>query len=51
MKFPRAIYAIQHNATKRIYIGSSSDVELRYWGHMYPLHVRQGQYRQVCRMS
>lgn len=37
MKFPRAIYAIQHNATKRIYIGSSSDVELRYWGHMYSL--------------
>lgn len=26
MKIPRTIYAIQHNKTKRIYIGSSANV-------------------------
>lgn len=34
MKLPRIIYAIQHNVTKRIYVGSSANVENRYWNHM-----------------
>ena len=37
VKLPRTIYAIQHNKTKRIYIGSSSDVPNRYWSHIYKL--------------
>ncbi len=37
MKLPRTIYAIQHNVTKRIYIGSSADVNSRYMSHMYKL--------------
>ncbi len=37
VKLPRTIYAIQHNKTKRIYIGSSSDVPNRYWNHIYRL--------------
>lgn len=37
MKIPRTIYAIQHNETRKIYVGSSSDVENRYWSHMYAL--------------
>lgn len=37
MKFPRIIYAIQHNETKKIYVGSSANVENRYWSHMYAL--------------
>ena len=34
MRLPRVVYAIQHNATKRIYVGSSANVEKRYWNHM-----------------
>lgn len=34
MKLPRIVYAIQHNMTKRIYVGSSANVENRYWNHM-----------------
>jgi len=34
MKLPRIVYAIQHNVTKRIYVGSSANVENRYWNHM-----------------
>lgn len=37
MDFPRKVYAIQHNVTKRIYIGSSKNVEERYWSHIYAL--------------
>lgn len=37
MKFPRKVYAIQHNVTKRIYIGSSADVNTRYFSHIYQL--------------
>ena len=37
MDFPRRIYAIQHNATKRIYIGSSKNVNDRYMNHIYRL--------------
>ena len=34
MELPRKVYAIQHNTTKRIYIGSSKDVRSRYQSHM-----------------
>ena len=34
MDFPRSIYAIQHNVTKRMYVGSSKDVRKRYIAHM-----------------
>lgn len=34
---PKKIYAIQHNVTKKIYVGSSTDVEKRYMAHMYSL--------------
>lgn len=27
IRFPRTVYAIQHNITKRIYVGSSNDIE------------------------
>lgn len=37
MKYPRQIYAIQHNVTKRIYIGSSANVDKRYLNHIYRL--------------
>lgn len=37
MKFPRTVYAIQHNETKRIYVGSSARVKERYWNHIYQL--------------
>lgn len=42
MVFPRTVYAIQHNATKKIYIGSSADVPARYWNHIYRL--RKGKH-------
>lgn len=34
---PKIIYAIQHNKTKRIYIGSTRDVDKRYRNHIYQL--------------
>lgn len=37
MDFPRKIYAIQHNVTKRIYIGSTKNVDSRYLNHIYKL--------------
>ena len=37
IRFPRTVYAIQHNITKRIYVGSSNDIESRYWSHMSAL--------------
>lgn len=37
MKYPRKVYAIQHNVTKKIYIGSSKNVEERYMSHMWAL--------------
>lgn len=39
MIFPRSIYAIQHNITKRIYIGSSANPETRYLNHLYRLRA------------
>lgn len=37
MYFPRKVYAIQHNRTKKIYIGSSKDIKTRYMNHIYQL--------------
>ena len=37
MRLPRKVYAIQHNVTKKIYIGSSYDVEQRYKSHIWAL--------------
>lgn len=34
MNFPRHVYAIQHNITGRIYVGSSTNVSKRYRMHM-----------------
>ena len=34
MKMPRKVYAIQHNVTKKIYIGSSYDPKKRYSAHI-----------------
>ena len=39
MKIPRDVYAIQHNATKRVYIGSSSDVRKRLKEHVWKLRA------------
>lgn len=39
--YPRKVYAIQHNQTKRIYIGSSKDVETRYMTHIEALKARK----------
>ena len=39
MDFPRTIYAIQHNVTKRIYIGSSCRLKDRYKNHIYALRT------------
>lgn len=37
MEIPRDIYAIQHNITKKIYIGSSQNMVKRYKQHIYAL--------------
>lgn len=39
MELPRKVYAIQHNITKRIYIGSSKNVEQRYKSHIWQLRA------------
>ncbi len=41
MKFPRTIYAIQHNKTGRIYIGSTTNLDSRYRSHMSALRGRR----------
>ena len=41
MIIPRTIYAIQHNVTKKIYIGSTKDVKKRYFSHIYNLRAGQ----------
>ena len=37
MDFPRKVYAIQHNVTKKIYVGSSRNAENRYKAHLAQL--------------
>ena len=41
MKLPRTIYAIQHNPTKRIYVGSSAYPAQRYESHMMDLRAHR----------
>ena len=33
MRYPRAVYAIQHNVTDRIYVGSTSNLKSRLQSH------------------
>lgn len=37
MKFPRKVYAIRHNKTNRVYIGSSYHVDKRFYEHISAL--------------
>lgn len=37
MKFPRAVYAIRHNRTQKVYIGSSSKLDIRIRSHLSKL--------------
>ena len=37
MKYPRKVYAIRHNATDRVYIGSSCNVDKRFAEHISAL--------------
>ena len=37
MNFPRKVYAIRHNKTNRVYVGSSSRVDIRFKEHMTAL--------------
>ena len=39
MRCPRTIYAIRHNATQRIYIGSSFNYKQRVKNHLYALRA------------
>lgn len=43
MIFPRKVYAIQHNKTKRILIGSATDVEKRYRSTIW--NLRSGKHK------
>ncbi len=42
MVFPRYVYAVRHNPTGRVYVGSSKDPEERMRIHMWVL--RQGRH-------
>ena len=37
MKYPRKVYAIRHNTTNKVYIGSSCNVDRRFLQHLYGL--------------
>ena len=37
MKYPRKVYAIRHNTTNKVYIGSSCNVDRRFLQHLYAL--------------
>ena len=39
MNYPRKVYAIRHNATDRVYIGSSLNVDRRFKQHLYALQA------------
>ena len=39
MNWPKQVYAIQHNRTKKIYIGSSKDALKRYMNHICQLRA------------
>ena len=37
MKYPRKVYAIRHNVTNRVYVGSSANVDVRFAAHISAL--------------
>lgn len=39
MRFPRQVYAIKHNPTQKMYIGSSWNVEQRVYSHLQALRT------------
>lgn len=41
MNYPRKIYAIRHNATDRVYIGSSCNVDRRVHSHLLSLRAHR----------
>ena len=41
MRFPRKVYAIRHNATNRVYIGSSYHVDKRFYQHLTALKAHR----------
>lgn len=47
MKYPRIIYAIQHQITKKMYIGSSANVEDRLKSHLIALRSRKHTNKQL----
>lgn len=45
MSYPKVIYAIQHNKTKRFYIGSTGNIQERYKQHMF--FLRRGKHSSI----
>lgn len=41
MKYPRKVYAIRHNTTNKVYIGSSCNVDRRFLQHLYGLRAHK----------
>ena len=41
MRYPRKVYAIRHNVTNRVYIGSSYHVDHRFKSHLYKLRAHK----------
>lgn len=39
MNYPKKVYAIRHNVTDRVYIGSSCNVDRRFKQHLYALQA------------
>ncbi|MBP5720398.1 MAG: GIY-YIG nuclease family protein [Bacteroidales bacterium] len=37
MKYPRVVYALRHNPTGRVYVGSTYDLTMRVYQHIYKL--------------
>ena len=49
MRIPRTIYAIRHNQTNRVYVGSSWDTKSRIKNHIYAL--RGGRHKNALMQS
>lgn len=41
MNFPRKVYAIRHNVTNKVYIGSSANVDHRIKNHIFRLRAHK----------
>jgi group I intron endonuclease len=41
VKFPRKVYAIRHNVTNRVYIGSSYHIDKRFYEHLSALRAHR----------